>query len=204
MVVPTAGRAPAGWILTVQSPFYGGEMVRRPCSANDGSAVVVKSWLLATRIEWATESTTGPGRHPYMKLTTTPSAGAVTSLDVSSRCCTCFPALNIGRNPRFGLRNWRRRCSYVGPFLEVSPRWFVESSVHQLELLLTAPQSVGFRGAMYIVAGASWSAPPPVWFSPAVLSLILLAAYGRVMRWLVPSWCWSRPHDFPVFGGDAA
>ena len=66
---------------------------------------------------------------------------------------------------------------------------FVESSVHQLESLLAAAQSMGLRGAMYIVAGAL-SRPPPVWFSPAVHSPTL-GAYERAVALAVSFWVWS-------------
>jgi hypothetical protein len=33
---------------------------------------------------------------------------------------------------------------------------------------VAAAQSVASQGAMYTVGDTSWSAPPPVWFGPAV------------------------------------
>lgn len=58
-------------------------------------------------------------------------------------------------------------CGCVIPSLEASPRWFIESSMDRLEMVLAVAQNTGFWGSIYTVPGTSWSTPPSVWFGPA-------------------------------------
>jgi hypothetical protein len=86
-----------------------------------------------------------------------------------------------GKNPRLDF--WiGRRGGCVVSSLGKSPRWLVESSVHQLESVMATAKRVSF----HIVDNASWSMPALIGLGPAIRSPNL-DAFERSVRWLVSS-----------------
>jgi hypothetical protein len=95
VVAPAVGQAAADWILTVQSPFVGGEAaIDVPCSAFDrfGSSLFIGVpkpdlfcvYPMGSDGLWGSTATAGPGRNPCVKLTMATPAGVVTFLEASS------------------------------------------------------------------------------------------------------------------------